>query len=59
MTCRIAIQAASHVHVLLKMIVKRKIDKGDARGRQLHAGSQAALHDGDIACGEPKMQVVT
>src|ERR1700722_4928839 len=57
MTRRIAVQAVSHVHVLLKMIVKRKIDKGHARSRQFHAGSQTALHQGDIACGEPKMQV--
>src|SRR5690348_6034199 len=49
---RVAGETVAHMDVLLKMVLQRKLEEGDAGRRQLLAGGEPALHDSQVAGGE-------
>src|SRR5581483_3927377 len=53
----IAIEAMGDVEILLEVIAQRKIDEGGAGRRQFHAGSQPALHQREVTCGEMSIEI--
>jgi hypothetical protein len=53
----VAVEAGPDVEVLLEVVLERDVDEGDAEGGELHAGSEAALGDGEVGDREMLVQV--
>jgi hypothetical protein len=47
-----------HVVVLLEVVAQREVKKRPTESSELHAGREAALHDGEIAGTEVLIELV-
>ena len=53
----IAVEAVRDMEVLLEVVLEREVEERRSGRRELHAGREAALHEGQIAGGEMAVEV--